>query len=269
MDVRYRDGERYLDIGRAAVAEAVESTFKQFRRPSSPNAGVLVISQRDVHPGPGWGLVDAFGRPKSTYFAFRRACRPQAVSLYNDGLSGVRAVVFNDHDQALEGQLRIRLFAVNGVVLDEASTTLKVEATGTLEVSVDALFARFLDLSYAYRFGPLQVDVIEATFAEDSGRLLDPAHLLPNGHQRDQRADLGLHAWFDPAGETVTVSTEQFAQFVSIDVDDTEPDDDWFHLSPGEERTVGLRSTTRPQSGWVRALNGYGIQPILDKSGER
>ena len=71
VDVRYSDAERYLDIGRAAVAEAVESTVREFRRPSSPTAGVLVISQRDSLPGPGWGLVDAFGRPKSSYFAFR------------------------------------------------------------------------------------------------------------------------------------------------------------------------------------------------------
>ncbi|HVE19476.1 MAG TPA: glycoside hydrolase family 2 protein, partial [Ilumatobacteraceae bacterium] len=83
------------------------------------------------------------------------------------------------------------------------------------------------------------------------------------------RVDLGLRAWFEPAGDTVTVCTDQFAQFVSIDVSDTELDDDWFHLSPGEERTVGVRSKTRSQGGSVRALNGYGIEPILANRGER
>ena len=269
VDVRYSDAERYLDIGRAAVAEAVESTVMEFRRPSSPNAGVLVISQRDALPGPGWGLVDAFSRPKSSYFAFRRACRPRAVHLYNDGLSGVRAVVFNDHDEPLQGELTVRLFAVNGAVLDQATTALKVHAAGALEVSVDALLGHFLDLSYAYRFGPLQIDVIEATIEDESGRPVDRTHLLPTGHHRDRRVDLGLRAWFEPLGDAVTVCTDQFAQFVSIDLSDAELDDDWFHLSPGEERTIGVRSTTRSQGGSVRALNGYGIQPILANRGER
>ena len=67
----------------------------------------------------------------------------------------------------------------------------------------------------------------------------------------------------------MTVCADQFAQFVSIDVSDTELDDDWFHLSPGEERTVGVRSKTRSQGGSVRALNGYGIEPILADRGQR
>jgi len=269
LDVRYSDAERYLDLGRAAVAEAVESTVREFRRPSSPNAGVLVISQRDALPGPGWGLVDAFGRPKSSYFAFRRASHPRAVSLHNDGLSGVRAVIFNDLDEPLQGELTVRLFAVNGVVVDQAKTPLKVHAAGVVEVSVDALLGHFLDLSYSYRFGPLQIDVIEATLETESAQRVDRTHLLPTGHRRDRRVDLGLRAWFEPAGDAVTVSVDQFAHFVSIDVSDTEMDDDWFHLSPGEERTVAVRSTTRPQGGSVRALNGYGIEPILANRGDR
>ena len=265
VDVRYSDAERYLDLGRAAVAEAVESTVREFRRPSSACAGLLVISQRDALPGPGWGLVDAFGRPKSSYYAFRRASRPRAVSLYDDGLSGVRAVVFNDLRRAAAGRThraalrRQRGGPRSGDDGTEGPCRRRCRGLGRRPVSVT-----FSTSPTPIASGPLQIDVIEATFEADPGQRVDRTHLLPTGHRRDRRVDLGLRAWFEPAGDAVTVCADQFAHFVSIDVSDAELDDDWFHLSPGEERTVGLRSKTasarriraRPQRLWHRTDPG-------------
>ena len=54
-----------------------------------------------------------------------------------------------------------------------------------------------------------------------------------------------------------------------VTVNDAELADNWFHLSPGEERTVPLLCTAYPHGGTVRALNGYGIEPILADRGVR
>lgn len=267
IDVRYADAERYLDFGRAAVAEAVASTIAEFRRPSSPCNGVLVLNQRDLILGPGWGLVDAAGRPKSSYFGFRRASRPRCISLHDEGLNGLRAAIHNDCADALVGELRVRLFAVNGAVIDQVSTSVKVEAASAVELGVDALFGRFVDLTYAYRFGPAQIDVIEATLVDEAGAARARSHYVPGGHRRARRVDLGLRAWVDGDGSAITVHSQQFAHFVTIDISDGTPDDDWFHLSPGEERTIVVRGAAHPPVGTVRALNGYDSQPILPQRG--
>jgi beta-mannosidase len=269
FDVRYADPDRYLDLGRAAVAEAVGATIAELRRPSSRCDGVLVLNQRDLLLGPGWGLVDAAGRPKSSYFAFKRVAQPRCVTLHDEGLNGVRAAVHNDSNEALVVDLHIRLFSVNGTVLEHASAPVKVDAASAVEIGVDALVGRFLDLSYAYRFGPAQIDVIEARIVDEAGAQLGLAHLLPAGHRRDRRVDLGLTAWFEHGGSAVTVRADQFAHFVSIDVPDAQLDDDWFHLSPGQQRTIAVKSATPRSGGSVRALNGYGVQPITPEAIDR
>ena len=263
LDVRYADAERYLDLGRAAVAEAVRATVAEFRRPTSPCHGVLVLSHRDLQRGAGWGLLDVDGRPKSSHYGFQRASRIRNVSLHDEGLNGVRAAIHNDVGGALIGELQIRLFTVTGAIVDETSTPVKLEAGSAVEVGIDALFGRFTDLSYAYQFGPAQVDVIEATLIDDTGEVWARTHHLPSGQRRDRRVDLGLLAWTEVDGRSITVRADQFAHFVSIDLLDGVPEDDWFHLSPGEHRTIAVRDVVRTPEGTVRARNGYGSVAIV------
>ncbi|MCB9889939.1 MAG: glycosyl hydrolase, partial [Planctomycetes bacterium] len=70
----------------------------------------------------------------------------------------------------------------------------------------------------------------------------------------------GLSAEAVPQGDgwAVTVRTDQFAHFVTIDAPGAVADDDWFHLPPGDVRTVTVRAADGavPRSGEVRALNG-------------
>ncbi|WP_216073911.1 hypothetical protein, partial [Acinetobacter baumannii] len=77
--LRAEEPERYLDIGRAAPAEVMEAVFAEWRRPGSRCAGGLVWFLNDLAPGAGWGVIDAGGEPKSTYFALKRAFRPVHV----------------------------------------------------------------------------------------------------------------------------------------------------------------------------------------------
>jgi beta-mannosidase len=52
--------------------------------------------------------------------------------------------------------------------------------------------------------------------------------------------------------------TRRFALAVRVTVDGCEPDDNYFHLAPGVEKTVTFvrrAGQGRPQ-GWVQALNG-------------
>ena len=50
------------------------------------------------------------------------------------------------------------------------------------------------------------------------------------------------------------MTTKRFAQHVAIDAPGFVPDDDNFHLAPGQARTVALHGSGAP-SGTVSALN--------------
>ncbi len=126
------------------------------------------------------------------------------------------------------------------------------------------MFDGFRDLTDAYRFGPPAYDVVRVQLEVD-GRV-DEAHFLPTGHRRPVEADLGLEASAsDAGGWHVTVRTRRFAQWVALDVPGYRPEDSWFHLAPGAERTIGLHNTGAegPPEGRARALNALRSVPIV------
>jgi beta-mannosidase len=57
----------------------------------------------------------------------------------------------------------------------------------------------------------------------------------------------------------VHVASEQFAQYVALDVPGFRASDSWFHLLPGEAHEIALHGEGSPD-GRVRALNA--IAPI-------
>jgi beta-mannosidase len=267
LDVRYSDPERYLDLGRAAVHIAMEATLSEWRRPGSSCAGALVFLLRDPWNGAGWGILDHEGLPKSAYAAVARACAPVAVLLTDDGLNGLTAHVVNDRATPFTGSLHLRLFGRDGSLMDAAKEDVELPAHGSIVRSIDELVGGFRDLTFAYRFGPPAYDLVSVQLADNSG-VVSEASYLPSGHARPLEADLGLRATgrtVDDALE-VHVETDRFAQFVSVDVRDHVADVDWFHLAPGDARTVTLRrrpgARDRAPSGEVRALNLAGGQSV-------
>src|ERR1035438_8294702 len=77
------------------------------------------------------------------------------------------------------------------------------------------------------------------------------------GLGRSERG-IGLQATLEQVDERVwslSISTRRFAQFICIDVPGYRPDDSWFHLAPGANRSVALHrdgSDTMTPRGQVR-----------------
>ncbi|MCU1400878.1 MAG: beta-mannosidase, partial [Acidimicrobiales bacterium] len=261
-EIRSIDPARYLDLGRAAVACAIESTLGEWRRPGSTCNGALLFTMRDMVAGAGWGVLDAAGRPKSAYFAAARASAPVAVWVTDEGLDGVAAHVANDRPTPLEAELRVRLFDLAGHQHSEVIRPLDLPAHSSRTLSVDAVLGGFRDLTSAYRFGPQAIDVVSVQLLAADG-VVGEATFLPSGHARPQLPDVGLEAEaVRVVGDAidVRVRTNHFAQYVSIDATGHDADQSWFHLAPGDERTVrlspraGARSTS-PTIIDVGALN--------------
>lgn len=263
MDNLWRtDHQRALDLGRAAMALVVDAAVSEWRRGGSPCAGLLAIALQDLRRGPGWGLVDSSGRPKSAWYAFARASAPVAVLATDEGVNGLALHMVNDTGADVRATLEIGLHtAVHQV--ETASCPVVVPARGGCSVRAEALFDGFRDVTYAFCFGPRAYDLVTAELVDQDGRVLSRAGYLPGGPARETDPDVGLQTEVEPADEGVwslRVSSRRFAQFVQIDVPGYAPDDSWFHLPPGGSRLVLLRPEpgAEPGSvprGRVRALN--------------
>jgi beta-mannosidase len=267
-ELRARDPERYLALGRVASGETMLRTFAEWRRPGSTCRGGLVWFARDLWPGAGWGVIDSEGHPKAAYWYLKRALAPVALFAADEGLNGLRIHAVNDTAQRIEADLRIAVYddgVLRGV---PASAPLSLPARGHQTVHADALFEGFRDLTYAYRFGPPAHDVIAATLRDAAtGVLRAAACYFPGTLPASRGRDLGLSARTEltDGGYALVLETERFAHAVAIDVRGFLPDDNYLHLEPGETRRVGLRAVTRGAvpRGSVSALNSRGPVPLV------
>ena len=245
LDLRYSDPERALDLGRAAIAEAMTRVLSDWRRRDSPCAGALILSFRDLWPGSGWGLIDALGRPKAPWYALARVFAPRALLVSDEGLSGLRLHVFNDGDEPFSGTARLSVFSVTGSLVESVTEPVEIAANGALELAADRLLGGVPDLTRAYRFGPPSADVVLAVLEDSGGRAISEAFHLPDGARRPRLPDLGLEAALEQAADgawSLRLSSRLFAQYVALDIPGFIPTDSWFHLAPGQTKTVGLRS---------------------------
>jgi beta-mannosidase len=263
-ELRGRDPERYLALGRVASGEAMLRTFAEWRRPGSTCRGGLVWFARDFLPGAGWGIVDATGRPKAAYWYLKRALAPLALLVSDEGLNGLWIHAVNDTSEAFDGELRVARYR-NGVMQGQPGySAISIPARGHRSIHADALFDGFVDLTYAYQFGPPGHDVVAVTLRHQATGVVRAAmSYYPDSlPMPDAVAGTGLSARAEPSsgGYTLLLESERFAHAVAIDLDGWRPDDNYLGLEPGEPRRIELRpigdrSTLR---GTVSALNHHG-----------
>jgi beta-mannosidase len=245
--LRWTDPERWLDLGRAAVAECVAATFTEWRRPGSSCDGGLVLALHDLWPGPGWGLLDSAGRPKAPWWAMRRVLAPVALLATDEGLNGLHLHVVNDRPTPLGGTVDVSLYDLVGRCAETGTLPVSVAGWDGVTLSADAAFEGFRDLTYAYRFGPQTYDVVRAVLRDDAGAEVADV-VVPVGGIGRPVAPVGLAATLE--GRSLAVTCERFAQHVVVEGGD--PSDSWFHLAPGTTRRVALRADGPVE---VRALN--------------
>ena len=244
--LRATDPERWVELGRIATGEAMAHTIAELRRTGSTCRGALVWHLRDLVPGAGSGVIDASGQPKAAYWFLARAFAPIALFLIDEGLNGLRAHAINDTEQTLNADLRVSFFRNGQLRIDGAEQSLDLPPRSSVELSIDALLGRFIDPSYAYRFGPPSHDVATATLVDRAtGAVLADAVHFPLGPPAVRRADLELRGSLlpHPLGFALTLATTAMAYAVHIEAAGYEPADNYFHLDPAREKRVLLRPT--------------------------
>jgi len=254
-----------LDRAREVSGEVMAAVFGEWRRAASPCRGGLILWLRDVVPGAGWGVLDAGGEPKVAWAHLRRALAPVAVWLVDEGLGGARIHVANDGPAPLQARLRLALYADGERLVGEAEEALVVPARGTAERDAEGLLGRWVDISWAYRFGPPQADVVVASLEPEGDIAPAQAFLFPAGRpgRREGAGELGLEV--DSTPGAVTLRSRRLTWGVRLRVPGWDPDDDAFSLEPGRERTVALRPR-EPGAPWsggrLTALNLDGGLPL-------
>jgi beta-mannosidase len=188
----------------------------------------------------------------------------------DEGDNGLALHVCNDRPERFRGRLELALYRAGEVSVGRGELAVDVGAHAQLELPAAAAFEGFLDLSYAYRFGPAPYDVLAATLRRSdapAGEVAASAFHFPVGLPAGRELDVGLaaEATVDGASARLTLRTRRFAQSVAIDCEGFAPEDAFFHLAPGEERMVRLSRTSNAAvlKGSVKALNSEATTRIV------
>jgi beta-mannosidase len=259
--LRYADVDRYLALSRIVTGEIIERTVGEWRRPGSTCHGAILWTLRDLRLGAGFGVMNADGEPKPVYWFAKRAFAPLLLTCTDEGTNGLDFHAINDGDAAVDAELHVALFR-DDVLVVEGKTPLRAPARGGATANLQAAIDRFVDATYAFRFGPPGHDLVVARLMAPDGAVLARAFFLPLGLTRPRVADLHLTATADRRGDAVvvTLKTPAFAQSVAVDVPGWRPDDNFFHVEPGGERAITFRPLTTspaPFRGAVAPLNTH------------
>ncbi|QHI98585.1 glycoside hydrolase family 2 protein [Xylophilus rhododendri] len=262
MRLRYADMDRYLALSRLASGEAMRAALAEWRRQGSSCAGAIVWFLRDLWPGAGWGVIDAHGIPKAAWFYLQRAMAPVALFAIDEGVNGLSLHAVNDGPRAIEAEVELTLWRNGEKQVAQGSKALTVPAHGSVQVRGDALFGHFTDSTWTYRFGPPGHDLAHALLRDTAtGQAIASDFYFPQGHGFAVQPALGLSATMAPAGldhYRLSVRCPRFAQAVAIDAPGFRISHNYFHLAPGEEKTVEL-SARKPGSrlrASLKAANG-------------
>ena len=255
--LRRDDPQRFLHVARATSAEVMEATFAEWRREGSVTRGALVWFLRDIVPGASWGVIDAEGWPKAAYWGLKRAFKPVGLVLTDENLNGLKISLINETDAARPVRLTLASLREGELVVMEAATDLVLQPRRTIGLAATTLWGGFFDTTYAYRFGPPAHDVTIARLLDADGGMIAEAFHFPLGRGHDRHA-LGLAAALVAVadGWRLELSTRRLAQSVWITGAGLRTDDNWFHLPPGQTRSIALRTGGERPSGQISALNG-------------
>lgn len=266
--LRRDDPSVYLDHARATTAELVTETFAEWRRSGSSCRGALTWTFQDLEAGPGWGVIDATGEPKSVWYALKRAFRPIQILLTDEGTNGLDIHLVNETAKSESVTLEIVCLRDGTQAVVSASRTILLEARSAHRLSATDLFGAFFDITYAYRFGPPSHDVTVAKLIDTGGAVIAEAFHFPQGRKAAKHAAKVGHAFQQIDGIWwLALTASQFAQSVHIDFEHFRAEDDWFHLAPGYTRRIRLspRGNTQPQQkpqGELRHLGSRTAQPL-------
>ena len=242
--LRWVDPARYGELSRAVSGEVMAAAFGLWRAADSPTRGALVLWLADLEPGSGWGLLDERGVPKAALGRLARALAPQAVWLSLEGLRGVEVHVANDRPEPLTGELTLRVLRDGALPLAETRQGVEVPGHGSWQADAETLLGRFLDLSWTYRFGPAEADLIVATLRDPDGRRISEATAFPVGRPLTPHsaAELGLRASVTAGPERMSVrlGCARAVLGLRLAAEGWRAGEDLVDLLPGEDREIAL-----------------------------
>jgi beta-mannosidase len=129
-----KDFDSTLWLSQIDQADGILTGVEHWRRDWPNSTASLVWQFNDPWPGTSWSMIDWYGRPKSLYYALKRAYAPVALSGLADAKTGdVQLLVVNDRAVAKRGEIEWAVTRLDGTTLKHGTQVVAIPS-GTSSV---------------------------------------------------------------------------------------------------------------------------------------
>ena len=263
IELKNTDVAHYLMLSRIASGEMMSQVFSEWRSLNSNCRGGLVWFYKDLQPGAGWGVLDSDNNPKAAYYFLKRALQPIGLVITDEGLQGLHLHLINESLEPFTGVLEFRMLQNENVNVARVVKEVSVAPHAGMTFHAEELLGGFYDTTYAYRFGPPTHDVSCATLKNSVGQIICHQFHFP-AKKAFPYTQANIEVVAKPLNNgcyQVSISADRFLYAVQIECNGFLPDDNYFHLMPGEPRQIRIKpvgsSSEIPQI-FVRAANVQG-----------
>ena len=224
-------------------AEALRCGVEHYRRRKGRNWGTLFWQLNDCWPVQSWAIIDSQGEPRAAYFACKKFYAPVLLSLVRDGETAT-AHLISDLLTPLSGRLTWTLSTLDGEQISKRTVEVSVAANSAAQVALFSL----TEASSRER------DVfVHAEFTTENGMRAENILLLAEPKElRTADPALSLTVLEEGQGFVLTLTARKFAPFLWLRRSDHKPlthlSDNFFHLRPGEIKTLTLAKASGLQT---------------------
>ncbi|MFB6135429.1 MAG: glycoside hydrolase family 2 protein [Halobacteriaceae archaeon] len=225
------DFESFVYLSQIQQGLAMETAIEGWRRLKPRCMGTLYWQLNDLWPVASWSSLEYGGRWKALHHFARRFYAPVLPSLV-DGDGGVEVWLTSDVAAGLDGEVVVSAHRLDGGCLSERRLDADLPALASERLAT-------LDRE-ALLDGRDPEDVL-LRVRYDGPEESHPNHLALVPYKRLALPETDLDV---TAGDgAVTVAADGAALFVALETDaDGRFEDNYFHLLPGESRTVGFEA---------------------------
>ena len=265
--LRSYDPDRYLEVSRIVSGEMLYRVFSLWRSTDNHCRGGLLWFYKDLVAGPGWGLIDSDNKPKAAYFAIRHAFFPLGIFLEDKGLNGFHIHIINETSSSRNITIEIKAYRKGNILTLEGSTEIILDARDNKTLIADEILEYFSDANYAYRFGPVQHEIIHVRLLDTAtGEHIDDDSYFPITHNMPilKKPEIEVTFIKKEIDEIfLRLCSTSFLQFVRLDLKTHQSEDNYFHLAPNSPRDIRLfnsdaeSTNIKPEiiKGYLEALN--------------
>lgn len=227
----------FLYVGQVLQGEAIKLAIEAHRRAKPFCMGSLYWQIDDCWPAASWSSMDYYGNWKALQYEAKRAFEPVLVSpIVNKDTLAV--FIVSDRLDAFKAQLSVRLISLDGKVISESFSTIRIPANTSTLVYHQAVKSILKGATIQNCFINARLMTGKQIIADNQFYFAVPKilNLKPSA--------INYSLMHDNASYTLTLNSATLAKNVSISVGDGAVifSDNYIDLLPNESKTIFFRS---------------------------